>query len=173
AKRIVKKLNKIGFNISIDDVLEGAKNSAIGRPHIAEALLNRGFIKNYFEAFYKYIGDFKPAYERKIHISIQSAIKLINDAGGLSFVAHPCNMQDTLLMNLIKCGIDGIEAIHPSHNKHHIRYYSGIVNQYCLLDSGGSDFHGGRREDDDNFGKFKVPVAKVENIKKMLVTNGY
>ena len=89
AKRIVQKLQNLGLNITIDDVLERAKNSAIGRPHIAFTLVDLGLIKDYYEAFEKYIGDYGPAFERKIHVSPQSALKLISDAGGLSFIAHP------------------------------------------------------------------------------------
>ncbi|MCL4278638.1 MAG: PHP domain-containing protein, partial [Ignavibacteriaceae bacterium] len=91
AIRMVKKLNILGLDITIDDVLVFAKNSAIGRPHIAQALLAKGQIKSFFEAFYKYIGNHAPAYEKKVHLSPQSAFKIINDAGGLSFIAHPGN----------------------------------------------------------------------------------
>ena len=168
AARMVDKLKKLGFNFKIDDVIDRANHSAIGRPHIAYTMVDLGFIKNYNEAFEKYIGDNGPAFERKIHVSAQSALKLINDAGGLSFIAHPGYMKESLLMNLIKAGIDGIECIHPSHNERQIQFYRGIVNQYCILESGGSDFHGGKKMDDDNLGKYLVGRNQLEAMKKML-----
>lgn len=171
AKRIVQKLRNLGLQIKIEDVLERAKNSAIGRPHIAYTLVDLGLIGDYFEAFDKYIGDYGPAFERKIHVSPLSALKLINDAGGLSFIAHPGYMKESLLMNLIKAGIDGIEVIHPSHNENQISFYRGIVNQYCLLESGGSDFHGGKKADENNLGKYCISPNHLEAMRKMLHKN--
>ena len=169
AIRIVKKLNILGLNITIDDVLVFAKNSAIGRPHIAQALLAKGQVKSFFEAFYKYIGNHAPAYERKVHLSPQSAFKIINDAGGLSFIAHPGDMPEILIKELIDAGVDGIEVIHPSHSPEQVRFYRGIVNQYFLLESGGSDFHGGKREDDENLGKYHTTSKVVEAMKTRLI----
>ena len=169
ALRIVKKLNILGLNITIDDVLVFAKNSAIGRPHIAQALLAKGQVKSFFEAFYKYIGNHAPAYERKVHLSPQSAFKIINDAGGLSFIAHPGDIPEILIKELIDAGVDGIEVIHPSHSPAQVKFYRGIVNQYFLLESGGSDFHGGKREDDENLGKFCTTSKVVEAMKTRLV----
>jgi predicted metal-dependent phosphoesterase TrpH len=171
AIRMVKKLNILGLDINIDDVLVFAKNSAIGRPHIAQALLAKGQVKSFFEAFYKYIGNHAPAYERKVHLSPQSAFKIINDAGGLSFIAHPGNMPEILIKELIDAGVDGIEVIHPSHSPEQVRFYRGIVNEYFLLESGGSDFHGGKREDNENLGKFYTTAKVVDTMKTRLVSN--
>ncbi|MBU2493678.1 MAG: PHP domain-containing protein [Bacteroidetes bacterium] len=171
ACRIVKKLQKLGFNITIDDVMDQARNSSVGRPHIAFAMVELGIISNYYEAFEKFIGDRGPAYERKIHVSPQSALKLINDSGGLSFIAHPGFMDEVTLLHLIKSGIDGIEVIHPSHKPFQVKFYKGIVNQYCLLESGGSDFHGGKKGDHDNLGNYYISQLQVEAMKKMIVQN--
>lgn len=171
AGRIVNKLNHLGLNITLDDVLAEANNSALGRPHIAAALLKKGYISNFYEAFEKYIGDHGPAYERKIHVSPQSALKLISDSGGLSFIAHPANMKESILTFLINAGIDGIEVIHPSHTQFQIKFYKGIVSQYCLLESGGSDFHGGVKGDVDNLGNYYITGPKVDAMRKMLLRN--
>ena len=171
AKRIVRKLRNLGLSITLDDVWERANNCAIGRPHIAYTLVDLGLIGDYFEAFEKYIGDNGPAYERKIHVSPLSALKLINDAGGLCFIAHPGYMKESLLLNLIKAGIDGIEVIHPSHNENQISFYRGIVNQYCLLECGGSDFHGGKKADEQNLGKYFISPNHLEAMRKMLHKN--
>lgn len=169
AKRIVQKLCNLGFTITIEDVLSEARFSAIGRPHIATAMVKLGLVSNYYEAFEKYIGDNCPAFERKIHVSPQSALKLINDAGGLAFIAHPGNIREFILRELIEAGLDGIEVIHPSHQPHHEKFYMGIVNEYCLLDSGGSDWHGGYKNDDNNFGRYYVMSNKIDAMRKMLI----
>jgi len=171
AIRMVKKLNILGLDITIDDVLVFAKNSAMGRPHIAQALLAKGQVKSFFEAFYKYIGNHAPAYERKVHLSPQSAFKIISDAGGLSFIAHPGNMPEILIKELIDAGVDGIEVIHPSHSPEQVKFYRGIVNEYFLLESGGSDFHGGKREDDENLGKYYTSPKVVDTMRTRLVRN--
>lgn len=171
AIRIVNKLKALGFVISIEDVLEQAKNSAIGRPHIAQAMLEKGLTASYYEAFNKYIGNNGPAYEKKVHVSPQSIIKIINDAGGLSFIAHPGNMPESLLKELIEEGIDGIEVIHPSHNAHQVKFYRGIVNEYFLLESGGSDFHGGKREDEENLGAYYTSLPVLEAMRKRIIKN--
>jgi predicted metal-dependent phosphoesterase TrpH len=171
ARRIVRKLRNLGQNISLDDVIDQAKNSAIGRPHIALALLEKGITKSYYEAFEKFIADNGPAYEKKIHVSPLSALKLISDAGGLSFIAHPGYMKESILLHLINAGIDGIEVIHPSHKDHQIKFYRGIVNQYCLLESGGSDFHGGKKGDEHTLGNYRIPALKVDAMRQMLIRN--
>jgi predicted metal-dependent phosphoesterase TrpH len=171
ASRIVDKLNQIGIEISLDDVMKIAKNSAVGRPHIAQALLENGLVDSYQGAFNKYIKNGGPAYEKKVHLSPQSAFKIISDAGGLSFIAHPGNMSQNLIKELIDAGADGIEVIHPSHSKDLIRFYRGIVNEYFLLESGGSDFHGGKRNDDDNFGKHYTSQMVVEAMRSRLMRN--
>ncbi|MHB1688563.1 MAG: PHP domain-containing protein [Ignavibacteriaceae bacterium] len=171
AARIIINLNSLGFNISIDDVLEISKYSAVGRPHIAQAMLAKGLISSYYEAFNKYIGNGCPAYEKKVHLSPQSAFKIISDAGGLSFIAHPGYMQESLLKELITAGVDGIEVVHPSNNPQQVKFYRGIVNEYFLLESGGSDFHGGKREDDDNLGKYFTSISVVEAMRQRLLKN--
>jgi predicted metal-dependent phosphoesterase TrpH len=113
--KIIEKLNFLGVNISIDDVVKRAKYSSIGRPHIANTLVALGAVKNYYEAFDKYLRDNGSAYVKKNHLSAASAIKLISDAGGLVILAHPINIGDSILTSLIKTGIDGIENYLSTH----------------------------------------------------------
>ncbi len=166
ACRIIDKLNSLGFTLSIEEIKLASKNSAIGRPHIAKLLHEKGYVKSYLEAFNKYLGNGCPAFEKKVHLSPQSAFKIINDAGGLAFIAHPGNMPEALLKDLIDAGVDGIEVFHPSHTPNKVNFYKGVVNEFFLLSSGGSDYHGGKREDDKNFGKIYVPYEILENMKK-------
>jgi predicted metal-dependent phosphoesterase TrpH len=169
AERIIKKLENLGLDLDFEDIMAVSKNSAIGRPHIAQAMLNKGLVSSYFEAFNKYIGNGGPAYEKKVHLSPESAYKIITDAGGLSFIAHPGFMPEDILKELIESGVDGIEVYHPSHTPQKIKFYKGIVSEYYLLESGGSDYHGGQRNDDDNFGKYFTTFASLDAMKKRLI----
>lgn len=171
AARIIEKLDALGLPIKLEDVMEIARNSAVGRPHIAKVMLKSGHVSNYFEAFSKYIGNGCPAYERKVHVSPRSAFKIISDAGGLSFIAHPGNLPDAIMIELIEAGLDGIEVVHPSHLPHQIKHYRGIVNEYFLLESGGSDFHGGDRNDYGNLGKYTIGYSKIDAMRKQILRN--
>jgi len=169
AERIIEKLNDLDVPLTIQSVLEQAGIGAVGRPHIANALLEEGLTETYHEAFSRYLGYGKPAYEKKYQVSPQAAIELLSSAGGVSFIAHPGNnIDDTVLLELINAGVDGIEVIHPSHSPERVAYYSGIVGEYFLLASGGSDFHGGKRNDYDTLGKYYVPESQVAVIRHRL-----
>jgi len=124
AERIVDKLNRMNIPLKLESVLANVTGDSIGRPHIANALVSGGHAESYHQAFSKYIGDGKPAYEKKEEYSIEDTVRLIAEAGGLSFLAHPGrSMNETLLFQLIKAGLDGIEVIHPSHSPDLVRYY--------------------------------------------------
>ncbi|MBE0645859.1 MAG: PHP domain-containing protein [Bacteroidetes bacterium] len=169
AERIVRKLNNLDLPLDFDIVLERAGHGAVGRPHIAAAMLDEGLTNDYAEAFEQYIGDSGPAYEPKYKISPEDAVDIIANAGGVSTVAHPgwyVSEQD--LSYLIRAGIDGIEVVHPAHDQSRVRYYRGIASTYFLLESGGSDFHGGKRNDYQNFGTFGVTRDVVDAMKRRL-----
>lgn len=169
AKRIVEKLNALNIPVEFESVIEIAKNSVVSRVHIASALVKYGFVNDFYEAFNKYLGVGCPAYEKNIDLSPRKAIRLISEVGGLSFIAHPGkSISEIDLANLIELGIDGIEIIHPSHNEELIEYYRSIVNEYFLLESGGSDFHGGVRNDEHNIGVYTVPYKLVEMMRQRL-----
>lgn len=169
AERIVAKLNTINVPLKIESVLERAGKGSVGRPHIASAMVEHGYIQNYHEAFDKFIGNGGPAFEKKFNLSPEEAIKLISSSGGLSFLAHPGRYtSDEAVIHLIKCGLDGIEVIHPSHTATHAAHYRGIVGEYYLLESGGSDFHGGKKNDDEMLGSYYIDDEKVEMMKRRL-----
>jgi predicted metal-dependent phosphoesterase TrpH len=171
AERIVQKLNNLNIPLKLEAVLEQAGIGSVGRPHIANALLDGKHIGTYHEAFDRFIGNSGPAFEKKYQLSPADAFKLITKAGGLSFLAHPGKYISELdLSQLIKNGLDGIEVIHPAHDDKLKEYYRGLVNQYFLLESGGSDFHGGKKNDDYSLGVFTVPMHIVETMRSRLFT---
>ncbi len=171
AEKIVEKLNELEMSLKIEDVLKQVKgNGSIGRPHIAVALIDGGYVNNYYDAFNKYISDDKPAYVKKPNISTKEAITLINRCGGLSFIAHPGKglRHHNSLFEMIEFGIDGIEVVHPSHSDHDIEYFREIAGQYFLLESGGSDFHGGRINDPSIIGRYFINEMKLTAMKNRL-----
>ncbi len=169
AEKMVKKLNDMNIPITLNEVMEKAANGVVCRPHIAEALVDKKYVTSYSEVFNKYIYDNGPAYEKKQEFPLERAIELISNAGGLTFLAHPGKFfTEKELFNIIKTGIDGIEVVHPSHNQETQQYYRGIANEYFLLESGGSDFHGGLRGDERYFGKVGISLQVVERMRQHL-----
>jgi predicted metal-dependent phosphoesterase TrpH len=167
AERIVQKLNGLDIPLSIDAVLDKAGIGSVGRPHIASALVEEGHIQTYHEAFSKYIGARGPAYESKYQLSPGEAVRLIAQAGGLSFFAHPGKYTtESDLVALMDVGLDGIEVIHPSHSPSMQQHYRSLASQYFLLHSGGSDYHGGKKNDDLSFGSYGVPMSVVEDMRR-------
>lgn len=169
AERIVRKLNNLNVPLTMEEVMKCAGTGAVGRPHIATALLNAKLTRSYQEAFERYIGNNCPAFEKKFQLTPADAIALISSSGGLSFLAHPGKyISDDMLQHLIKAGLDGIEVIHPSHTNELINHYRGVVNEYCMLESGGSDFHGGNKNDDETLGTIAVDPEVVSVMKRRL-----
>jgi len=166
AEKMLLKLEKIGLKINIDSVMEVAGKSPIIRPHIATALLNEGYVKTIKEAFQLYIGDWKLAYVPKQTFRVEKAIKLINNADGIASLAHPGPFIDQDdLYRMIQMGLDAIEVVHPIHDESLIKFYHSVASQYWLLETGGSDYHGNRDFDEENFGKYYIPYSKYLSIK--------
>ncbi len=173
AERIVEKLQALQIPLRIESVLERAGSGAVGRPHIANAMVDEGLTGSYHEAFLKYIGFGKPAYEDKYQISPRRAVEIVSAAGGLSFIAHPgAALDERTLLDLLHVGVDGIEVVHPSHNAERVAYYRDVVARHGLLASGGSDFHGGRRNDEGALGTFRVGAEELNAMKHRLASQG-
>jgi len=143
AEKIVESLNYLGLDISLDAVLKVAHGAAIGRPHIAAALLSEKLTSYYNEAFIRYIGYKGPAYVPKYNISPKEAIELIIRYGGIPVLAHPMAIRrDEYIPELIEYGLMGIESVHPLHTPQKQDYYIDLALQYGLISTGGSDWHG-------------------------------
>lgn len=169
-EKMVEKLNSLEVDIEPEEVTElFSGDISYGRPHLALTMLKKGIVKNYYEAFVRYIGDGKPACVVKSNPPAVEILRLINDTGGLSFIAHPGKyLDESGLVYLINEGIDGIEIIHPCHTNALTKHYTSIASEYFLLESGGSDFHGIVQADLDNFGKYHITQKEVNNMKVRL-----
>jgi len=169
AEKIVDRLHSLKIPVPFETVLKKANNGSVGRFHIALALLEHGHVKSYNDAFYKYIGDRGPAFEEKVSLRPEELFSLVNHAGGISFIAHPGKLVNEIVLDsLLKAGVDGIEIIHPSHSPELMNYYRSIASEYFLLESGGSDFHGGQRKDDYAFGTVTIPETMVNTMRNRL-----
>ena len=140
----VAKLNAAGITITDADVLEAAGvASAIGRPHVAAALVKRGFAHSQKSAFTKFLREGKPGFVPKYNLAPREAFDAVRGSGGVSILAHPAEMpHDELIKPLFAQGMDGIEALYRSRSEVNRRFYSGLARRYEKLISGGSDFHG-------------------------------
>lgn len=166
AKKIVEKLANQGAEVEIERVLELAGNGAVGRPHIAQALLEKGHITCYDEAFWKYIGYHCPAYVPKEKFSPKETIKLIRDFHGIPILAHPMSYNNRAIINfIIDQGVKGLEFWRPDHNDNDRRYLTNLVKTHNLLTTGGTDCHGGRKGK-ILIGEIKIPYQYVEELKR-------
>ncbi|MGI6227527.1 MAG: phosphatase, partial [Peptococcales bacterium] len=164
--KMVIKLKKLGFDINISDVTETLRSDAIGRPHIAKVLLDKGYVKNIKEAFNKLLSPGCPAYIPRYKITPEEAIKLILDAQGIPVLAHPgVNPDDNIIPFLKKMGLLGLEVWHPEHNTQAVDKYYNLAKDYNLLMTGGSDWHGGNKDLQFSLGAIKIDYSLVEMLK--------
>lgn len=143
AQRIVGKLNALGIALDPQAVMDEAAGGAVGRPHIARALVKAGHATALQQAFDRWLGTGKPAYVEKQRLSIADGIALVHDAGGIAVYAHP-GPEGTRerIEPLVALGLDGVEVWHPSHGAADIKRIRAVVAALGLVPSGGSDWHG-------------------------------
>lgn len=143
AMQIVERLQALGVQITMDDVLLQAGQGAIGRPHVARALVADGWATDVRDAFDRYLGAGRPAYVAKEQLGMREAIAMIHEAGGLAVLAHPGGAGTReRLEGLAAMGMDGVEVKHPSHSSQDTARLRALAEQLGLIPSGGSDWHG-------------------------------
>lgn len=171
AEAMVARLHDLGVALPVEAVWAQAKGGALGRPHVAEALLAEGFVTTQQEAFERFIGDRAPAFVPKPLFPAAEALALLHEAGGIGVIAHPGHWtRDTTLMSLIRSGLDGVETIHPSHDASLTRYYREVARDFGLLETGGSDYHGPRPDSEDRLGIYTIPMAHLERARSTAAT---
>ncbi|MDR0927761.1 MAG: PHP domain-containing protein [Ignavibacteria bacterium] len=167
AEIMTKRLNEMGMKIDFNDIVDKAGVAPITRPHIAQVIVESGYVSTTKDAFNLYIGDGGPAYAVKAIFQVEKAIKLINNSGGIAVIAHPgYSINQKKLFQFIESGLDGIEVNHPLHNDKLRKEYHAVASQYWLLETGGSDFHGNRPNDSELFGKEGVSIDVMSQIRK-------
>ena len=168
AEKIVENLNRQGVDLRFETVLNIAGGAAIGRPHIAAALLKEELVYSFREAFDKYIGYESPAYVEKMCMHPQEVFHLIRAAGGIPVLAHPgVTKVDERIPQFIHDGLMGIEVFHSEHIGAMERHYMQYCRKHNLAFTGGSDFHNGNQSKSE-IGHPKVPYSAVESLKEKL-----
>ena len=162
AQKIVEKLNALGVPLTLDEVLQQSNGGAVGRPHVARALIARGFVPDFREAFTRYLGNAGSAFVPKEHFSIGDAIAIAHEAGALAIWAHPGDGgRRDRLEPLVAAGLDGLEIRHPSHSAEDIKRLQALADFFGLVPSGGSDWHGAP-DGPRRLGIMNVPVEWLE-----------
>ena len=169
ARAMVKKLQELGYNIALEDVLAKAGAGAVGRPHLALALMEKGYFAKIEEVFAQLLNPGCPAYVPRFKLSPCEAVALIKRAEGIPVLAHPGEKFPAgLLTELIETGLAGIEVFHPHHPPNLEKFYYELVLQYGMMVTGGSDFHGHDPEEFHNFGKVLLPLLFMTRLLEAL-----
>jgi predicted metal-dependent phosphoesterase TrpH len=169
AAKMVDLLRSKDVNIPFEDVLEAAGSGAVGRAHVAKVMVKKGYIDTVEEAFEKYIGRHAPCYVEKYFYTPKDVIETIKETGGIAVLAHPALSDvDEFIPEFIEYGIQGIEVLHGEQTDEQSKYYLQLANEYNLLPTGGSDFHGLKNtKRGREMGSVKVPDEFLDRLKKL------
>ncbi|MCF8011996.1 MAG: PHP domain-containing protein [Clostridiales bacterium] len=169
-RKMVEKLQNLGYDVTWEEVSSIAGEGAVGRPHVARALVNKGYINNIGEAFTtEFIGNGGKAYVNRYKMTPETAVKLTRNAGGVPVLAHPglihkgsyLDRDDVIYM--VEKGMQGVEVWHTEHPPEFSSYYENIARELDLLLTGGSDCHGGNKKE-VLIGKIKLPYEYVDKL---------
>ena len=176
--RMIKKLNELGFEITLEDVkAEAVEGGVVTRAHFAAALLRKGYIGERKEAFEKYIGFGCPAFVKRAKVSPYEAMKIIKDAGGVTIVAHIClslrstEKVKTAVKEFMGYGLEGIEVFHSNHSREEMQFLIRLAKKNNLLVTGGSDYHGLNKSGIDigvGFGNLRIDYELLEKIRTII-----
>jgi len=164
-REILDRFRVLGINISVDEVQQFAQGESIGRPHIAQVLIERGYVRTIQEGFERYLGIGAPAYVPRYKLTTEEGIRLIREARGVAVLAHPgVHRLEEGIPAWVKVGLQGIEVLHSEHTPDDEKRYLKIAQEYRLLATGGSDFHGEAIKPSVNLGGWGVSLDVIEQI---------
>lgn len=175
---ILRKLNELGLTMTEDELKASAGEDVVGRPHFAQVMIDKGYVKDKNEAFDRYLGDGQSAYVDRPRLTAEKAIELLTAAGGVPVLAHPFTLHlgkesmEKLLGELAECGLCGMECYYSEHSSDLTRDYLEMAARLHLVPTGGSDFHGAASpgiELGTGFGGLNVPdetIAALEARRK-------
>ena len=176
--KILDNLHKLGIDLSLEDVLrqkdDNDDEGALGRPHFAKALIEKGVVASFDEAFDRYLGKNRPAYAERRRATAEDAIAIIHSAGGLAVLAHPKWVKakgselELLVESLASAGLDGLECHYTDHSAEQTQTYLKLAERLGLLVTGGSDFHGEAKPDARlgvGQGNLNIPYELLQRLK--------
>lgn len=173
--KIIEKLNQSGIPITLEEVLEMAGGTQIGRPHIAQVLVKKGAAKDLDQAFHRFLKKRGPAYVDKFRPTPEQAMEWILEAEGVPVLAHPFTLNikqskdlEISIAKWRRFGLKGIEVYYPEHTPLQEQMYQNLAQRLELIITGGTDFHGLNKPGVDlgtGYGDMKVPYTCVENLK--------
>lgn len=169
AIKMINNLNRLDIDVTIDDVRKHSGNDYIGRPHIARALIDKGYVGSIEESFEKYLNRGKPGYAERFHLSIEDTISLIEKSGGIAILAHPGLIKNKSIVEYtISKGIQGIECIHSKHTAEDTDYFIKLAKKKNLIVTGGSDYHGDLVRGELIFGKYFINIEEIPEMRGRL-----
>jgi len=172
AQTMVKRLAALGLPLDWERVLEIAgEGSAVGRPHVAQALVERGYAASTADAFARYIGKGGPAHVERFKLTPVQAIALIREARGVAVLAHPLQLMD-VVPELVGAGLAGLEAYYPGYSARETGFLLELAARYGVLVTGGSDFHGGGVLPESRLGEIEVPEGTLEALQRAAERTG-
>ena len=173
ARAIAERLARLDMPIDIEAVLQPAYDQpgrAVGRPWIARAMVDAGYVADLREAFDRWLGTGRPAFVPRTGPSPARVIRAIDEAGGLASLAHPGLLkQDELIPGMIEAGLIAIEAYHSEHDEAATAHYLALADRWRLAVTGGSDFHGGGAHGVDAPGAVVLPAERFEDLRSRRV----
>jgi len=166
AQGMIAKLKNLDIHIEWERVQEIAGTGSIARPHLAQAMLEKGYVASLKEAFNKYIGRSGPAYVERAKMTPVEAVELILWANGLPVLAHPLTMNDleTAVIQLKSAGLVGIEAYYNGYTAEEINTLVSLGKKYNFITTGGSDYHGLEGITETMMGGAEVPIESAEQL---------
>jgi predicted metal-dependent phosphoesterase TrpH len=164
ARAIVAKLRGLGLDITLERVQEIAGTGSVGRPHIAQAIMEKGYANEFREVFDKYIGQGGPAYVDRHKLSPEQAIELVLHCGGIPVLAHPTTVNlDAHLPGMLAAGLMGLEVYYKDYLPETRQDLANLAHKHRLLATGGTDYHG-IEPDEVMIGESGVPRSVGENL---------
>ena len=162
-ERMVEKLRDLGYAITLERVLEIAQGGALGRPHLAQALFEKGYVPSYDDAFHTVIAKDSPAYVSRVGLTPFEAVALARTHGGVPSLAHPGTVErlEELLPKLVVAGLVGIECFYGEHSPAWTAHCLTLARQHGLIPTGGSDYHG-RSEHGADLGAVFIPPETID-----------
>ena len=174
--KIAENLRRLGIRVTFEEVVEASGGGQVGRPHFAQVLLEKGYVRSFQEAFDRFLKKGAPAYVDKVRFSPKEALRFITEANGVAVLAHPKTLGvngfsalESLLTKLVEEGLKGIEVYYPEHSAAEVAQFKALAERMGLLMTGGTDYHGIEKDNLDigvGKGEMKLPYSLLEGLRR-------